>query len=87
MKYTLEYLADVAKFWLENQVYTRTTWKDFQCGESTRADEMDNSIIFWFSCTYTWKLNSWDKNMSKEIGVIYIKEKDSWTCTEAALAE
>ena len=74
--------VDNAALWLINAVILYTNCKNF---EIIKSETLDNGT-YVFSVTYVWMLNGWDKNVSKDIHVIYNPEKKTFFTADLEVA-
>ena len=65
---------DCAKSWLLDYVANNTTLKNF---DIVNESVVKNGVCV-FLVTYTWTLNGWDKNVEKDVYVIYNPEKKTF---------
>lgn len=63
-----------AKAWLIDYVETNTNLKNFKIIQLNVA----NNGVCVFSVRYSWDLNGWEKNVEKDVYVIYSPEKKTF---------
>lgn len=60
-----------AKEWLLKMIEERTTLTDFIIQKET----VISKTTYVFDVNYNWQLNSWKKNVSRPIRVVWLQEK------------
>ena len=79
-------IKDIVKMWLLNQVGKQTHWKNFGILLTKDISINNNEILFNFLCSYQWQLNSWIKDVSKEIYIVFdIKKNKVVYCSEIVI--
>lgn len=63
-----------AKSWLLDYVENNTTLKNFEIVNKAVV----KSGVCVFAVKYTWTLNGWEKNVEKDVYVIYNSEKKTF---------
>ena len=70
---TTDFVA-CAKAWLIDYVETNTNLKNFSV---VKLNVVNNGVCV-FSVKYSWMLNGWEKNVEKDVYVIYNSEKKTF---------
>lgn len=65
---------DCAREWLIDYVANNTNLKNFKVVKLNVA----NNGVCVFSVKYSWMLNGWEKNVEKDVYVIYNTEKKTF---------
>lgn len=70
-----------AREWLLKRVEEKTKYTDFVIqGEYQKSD-----IAYSFKVNYNWQLNAWKKNVSREICVIWLEDRKTFTTADLIL--
>lgn len=73
----------LAKNLLIEYVNDKTNYFNFNIVKTNKAVTIDkNKILFVFQCKYKWRLNAWDKDVNREIFVVYNIKTNSLICPE-----